>query len=124
MSSDQLQSIAPHCYAMAEPQMPTSKGWTTVTAITGVGTFIPLRVASKPAELLVLMDRNENGGSEYVTFPNLLSSGVAGPIGQRHRGTVNCLFADFHVENVPYSKLTDMNKSPGTGLPSTWFQLN
>jgi prepilin-type processing-associated H-X9-DG protein len=46
-------------------------------------------------------------------------------IRDRHGNTFNVLFGDFHVENVPYSILQQIDAQ--TALPSripTWFQGN
>ncbi len=104
-----------HCYSMGVPkQYDPQKGWVTIPNQNG-GTWIPIRSAARPSELLVLID----GTSENVQLGGL--GGVTRDIQKRHRATFNVLFADFHVENVPATKLATQDSLPQA--QNYWFLL-
>jgi prepilin-type processing-associated H-X9-DG protein len=123
LTDHQIVDIGVHQYSLATPYVYNPHiGWMLVTGMPGVGWFVPIRIAGKPSQLLLLIDSGSDDGSvwhDYV-YPGRLVS-YTSPALQRHGGSVNALFADYHVENVTPQKLQEMDGA--AGKPSIWFQL-
>lgn len=120
MTPGQLLTTGPHNYSLSLPYtFQGAIGWQQPKA-NSAGTYINLRGLPKPSEYLILMD-TENGGT--LSAGKLVNN--TKNIRDRHGNTFNVLFGDFHVENVPYSILQQIDAQ--TALPSripTWFQGN
>lgn len=116
MTTDQIKSgTGPHNYSLVVPStFAVGIGWSPISSANG--TYIMIRALSKPADYLMLMDTEK--GSQ-LSVGTLISNTKA--IYGRHGATVNCLFGDYHVENVPFSKLQSQD---GLAIAkNTWFQL-
>jgi prepilin-type N-terminal cleavage/methylation domain-containing protein/prepilin-type processing-associated H-X9-DG protein len=110
MVESQPLTNAPHSYSLSQPYILQNPA----------GTFINLRGLPKPSEYLILID-TENGGA--LCAGKLVAN--TRNITDRHGNTFNALFGDFHVENIPYSRLQQVDSQ--TVLPlrvPPWFQGN
>jgi prepilin-type processing-associated H-X9-DG protein len=114
----QILNTTIHSYSLVLPSVfAPGVGWMTIKNVPGVGTFLNLRILSKPSQFLLLMD-TERGNA--LSYGGLVSN--TRNITNRHSGTFNLLFGDFHVQNVPYSTLQQQDTIPIS--KNTWFQMN
>ena len=107
-------------YSLAVPYTyQAAVGWGPVKA-TPAGIYISLRSVPKPSEYLILID-TQNGGTISAGTLVFNTKNIRG----RHQDTFNALFGDFHVENVTFWKLQQVDAQ--TSIPSkipSWFQGN
>jgi prepilin-type processing-associated H-X9-DG protein len=114
----QILATTIHSYSLVLPSMlAPGVGWFTVHSVPGVGTFLDLRIVSKPSQFLLLMDTEKGSALSYGTLVSNTRN-----ITNRHSGTFNLLFGDFHVQNVPYSTLQQQDTLRISQNP--WFQMN
>ncbi|MGA2220490.1 MAG: prepilin-type N-terminal cleavage/methylation domain-containing protein [Verrucomicrobiia bacterium] len=118
-----------HTYSLSLPSEPFGRSaWQTLQPDASGNIFINMNLVSKPADYLLLMDSGGSQSSLHVGGLVTTATGVPknDPTGMRaidrHGGGVNCLFGDFHVEFVPYSKLAAQDAIPIA--QNMWFQLN
>ena len=86
-----------------------------------------LKALTKSSEYLLIMDGSGNTmecgslSSSLQKIPN----GDNQKVIDRHMGVVNCLFADFHVDTYPQSRLEQQDKvSCSTPPGNSWFLMN
>jgi prepilin-type processing-associated H-X9-DG protein len=88
------------------------------------GRTYAFKTIARPSQFLMLMD---SGGSGLFcgglkSAVNAFAAGEDVRAIDRHLGAVNCLFADGHVELVPYAKIVEVDAVPCVaGNP--WFKL-
>jgi prepilin-type processing-associated H-X9-DG protein len=125
LTEDQIVNGQHHNYGMIWPSVRLPGiGWTTLPPTAGTWYVIPVRVLSKPAEYLLLIDSN----TENVPLSSFLRATTGNdhetglPVMSRHSNAVNCLFGDQHVELVSSNRIIQQSGIPITR--NTWFQLN
>lgn len=116
----------PHSYTMCSPTALKNGAYQTIVPDANNFLGIDLKKVPYPSQFLLLMD---GGSSENVGCGKLLLIATRIPkndsIGaiDRHGGSVNCLFGDFHVELVSSNRLAQQDSvSCGNGNP--WFMMN
>jgi|GEM_PF-1088665 len=124
LTEDQVVNGTHHNYGMIWPSVfQPGVGWGAMTPTTGSWYFIPVKVLSKPADYLLIVDSHSENipltSFKDATTGNDTETGRS--VMSRHGGTVNALFADYHVENIPASKIIQQS---ALGISkNTWFQL-
>jgi prepilin-type N-terminal cleavage/methylation domain-containing protein/prepilin-type processing-associated H-X9-DG protein len=99
--------------------------WTRPNGVNGTGTTwgqignqFAVKLSGIPQISRYVLMMDSSGASGGITVSSGTFYNYAGPVVGRHRGTVNILFADMHVEGFPDSEL---QKQKTYNASSPWF---
>jgi prepilin-type processing-associated H-X9-DG protein len=129
MTRNQINGAGIYTYSMPIPKALGGRGGTYVDYDTlgdAFNMFFPLNRVVNQSQYLLMID-----SSGHTMHCAQLVSGTSGiPVGDtvraidRHGGSVNCLFGDFHVELVSAQTVSNQAALCGSSPPSLWFLLN
>jgi len=121
-----------HNYSMPIPWVFVQGTYTNLDALPGSASniFPTLRYLNQPSQYLLMID----SGGHTMHCSDLLSGTIGAnstPSGDtvraidRHGGSLNCLFGDFHVELVSAQTISNIAAIPcGGATGNPWFRMN
>jgi prepilin-type processing-associated H-X9-DG protein len=132
MTEQQMSELAVHNYSMPIPTY-KENGSVYYRAVGADSPFVDahgdiwptLRFLRAPAKYLLLIESNGRpfGCGDLKNTVNGVPLNDTVRAIARHRGIVNCLFGDCHVEAVPYQTICEQDVIDcNTG--NTWFMMN
>lgn len=101
LSPDKITNSESRSYSMSRPNVFVDGTYKPLPADANGSYWFNLNSATTVSHLLLLMDTD--GSSHTFTRGNLTKK--LAHIQDRHSGGMNALFADFHAEWVPYTKI-------------------
>ena len=129
LTEAQFYGAAFHSYSMPIPQVKRTVFPTYSTLQPdGSNTYRPsLKLVPNPATYLLLIDSSGHtlscGNGRLTGAVTGVTSGDSTPAIDRHGGSVNCLFGDFHVELVSSNRIAQQD-AINCSIGSPWFEMN